>query len=71
MAEPMVSFIVEYPCARGCQVEYDVTDVHARATRHQMQLHADAAHKQAHRLAAQRTFRYDPDVTVTSMAGAS
>lgn len=57
-AESAATLIVEYSCDRRCQVEVDVAEHHARYTKNQMLVDAEAAHKAAHRYEVKVFTRY-------------
>lgn len=64
MSDPMATFVVEYPCARRCQVELDLSDIHLRFTHAQMLRAAEDAHLAAHEADPVRAFRPRPEAIV-------
>jgi len=69
MTAPMATLVVEYPCARRCQVELDLTDIHIRFTHGQMLRAAESAHLQAHERAAVKTLTVGSGATVRAATG--
>lgn len=51
------TFILEFDCARRCQVEFDLAEAHIRFTHGQMVEHAKAAHRAAH-AKTEKVFRF-------------
>ena len=66
--EPTATFVVEYPCDRGCQVELDLSDIHLRYTHGQMLRAAEDAHLAAHQRELVRVFSPRPEVTVRALS---
>jgi hypothetical protein len=64
MTQPMATFVVEYPCDRRCQVELDLSEIHARFTHGQMLRVAEGVHLEAHEAAAVRVFSPRPEAVV-------
>lgn len=68
MTESMATLVVEFGCARSCQVEYDLTDVARQHTQGQMLRTVEAAHLMAHEREAVKECTPIPDVTVRAVA---
>jgi hypothetical protein len=68
MTTLMATLVVEYGCTRSCQVEFDLTDVHAKYTHGQMLRTVESAHLKAHEREAVKVCTPIPDVTVRAVA---
>jgi hypothetical protein len=55
-ADRPAALVVDYDCARRCQAEFDLADVHIRFTLGQMLAATDQVHEEAH-TATERVYR--------------